>query len=76
MTPSIYTKCSAPDLVIASEWLTLYLAQHRAVIIPDDAKLHRNLLRWYGAGRWISPNFWITPGRGGKLVSLIMKMRV
>lgn len=33
------------------EWLTLYLAQHRAVIIPDDAKLHRNLLRWYSAGR-------------------------
>lgn len=57
------------------EWLTLYLAQHRAVIIPDDAKLHRNLLRWYSAGRWISPNFWITPGRGGKL-NLIMKMRV
>ena len=24
---------------------------------------------------WISPNFWITPGRGGKL-NLIMKMRV
>ena len=51
------------------EWQTLYLAQHRAVIIPDDAKLHRNLLRW------ISPNFWITPGRGGKL-NLIMKMRL
>ncbi|CBG33507.1 TPA: J domain-containing protein [Escherichia coli] len=33
------------------EWLTLYLAQHRAVIIPDDAKLHRNLLRWYSASR-------------------------
>lgn len=33
------------------EWLTLYLAQHRAVIIPDDANLHRNLLRWYSAGR-------------------------
>ncbi|MEB7873179.1 J domain-containing protein [Escherichia coli] len=33
------------------QWLTLYLAQHRAVIIPDDAKLHRNLLRWYSAGR-------------------------
>lgn len=55
------------------QWLTLYLAQHRAVIIPDDAKLHRNLLRWYSAGRWISPNFWITPSHGGKL-NLIMKM--
>lgn len=57
------------------EWLTLYLAQHRAVIIPDDAKLHRNLLRWYSAGHWISPNFWITPSHGGKL-NLIMKMRL
>ena len=40
------------------QWLTLYLAQHRAVIIPDDAKLHRNLLRWYSAGRLDIPDYW------------------
>lgn len=56
------------------EWLTLYLAQHRAVIIPDDAKLHRNLLRWYSAGRPDIPELRLRPV-GGKL-NLIMKMRV
>lgn len=57
------------------EWLTLYLAQHRAVIIPDDAKLHRNLPAGIAQVAWEFPNSWITPGRGGKL-NLIMKMRV
>lgn len=57
------------------EWLTLYLSQHRAVIIPDDVKLHRNLLCWYSAVRLGIPELWTTPGHGGKL-NLIMKMRV
>lgn len=57
------------------QWLTLYLAQHRAVIIP----MMQNCTEIYSAGiaqvAWISPNFWITPSHGGKL-NLIMKMRL
>ncbi|SQD05952.1 DnaJ-class chaperone [Escherichia coli] len=45
------------------------------MIIPDDAKLHRNLLRWYSAGRLGIPELLDYAGRGGKL-NLIMKMRV
>ncbi len=48
------------------EWLTLYLAQHRAVIIP----MMQNCTEIYSAGiaqaAWESPNFWITPSHGGK----------
>ncbi len=57
------------------EWLTLYLAQHRAVIIPDDAKLHRNLLRWYSAGRLDIPEL-LDYARSWRKLNLIMKMRV
>ena len=75
MTPSDFYQMFARIWSSHPEWVTLGLAQHRAVIVPDDAKLHRNLLRCIAQAAWGTPNFWITPSHGGKL-NLIMKMRL